>query len=180
MKRLYYFLIRGLLCIILFLGLAIVCKGNVQYKNVIHDKLFCDSISFSYFQGIYNNYLGGIFPIENVFDVNMKAVFDEKLSYSDISAYGDGAALVVSSNYMVPNMEKGIVVYVGQKDKYNNVVIVENQDGVDIWYGNLCNTLVKLYDNIESGTYLGESCDNMLYLVYTRGNEYLDYRDYLG
>ncbi len=180
MKKLYYFLIRCLLCMVLFLGLAIACKGNVSFKKAVQDKLFNDSFSFSYFQGIYNKYLGGVFPIKNVMNLKSTSVFNEKLSYSEISSYEDGAVLQVGSNYVVPSMEKGIVVYVGKKDKYNNVVIVQNQEGVDIWYGNLCNTLVKLYDHIEAGTYLGESCNDSIYVVYTKGNEYLDYHDYLN
>jgi stage IV sporulation protein FA len=180
MKKIYYFLIQCLLCVVLFLFLAILCKGNSDYKSVIQDKLYHDNFEFSYFKGIYNKYLGGVFPLWNVSELETSSVFYEKLIYSDISSYEDGAILSVSNNYLVPSMDDGIVVYVGKKDNYNNVVIVKNQDGIDVWYGNICNTLVKLYDNIESGTYLGESCDSTIYLVYKNGDEYLDYHKYLS
>ena len=108
------------------------------------------------------------------------SVFNEKLQYSSVSDYENGAILEVDKNYLIPNMEKGIVVYIGEKDKYGNVVMVENESGVDIWYGNVCNAMVSLYDNLDSGSYLGESCDDFIYLVYSKKNDYLDYHDYLS
>ena len=62
-----------------------------------------------------------------------------------------------------------------EKEKYGNVIIVEGKSGVNIWYGNLINYNVKLYDTVRVGGYLGEVNDNCLYLVYSKGNSYLDY-----
>ncbi len=123
--------------------------------------------------------MGGIFPIENVNNNETSYVFNETLTYSQITSYEDGAILSVTSNYLVPSMESGIVVYVGKKEKYGNVVMIEDQEGIDVWYGNMCHTLVNLYDTVEKGTNLGEVCDTSLYLVYTKGNDYLDYQEYL-
>ena len=107
-------------------------------------------------------------------------VFNEELVYESINAYEEGAVLEVNYNYLVPSTSKGIVVYIGEKEKYGNVVIVEGDDGVDIWYGNLSNTMVNIYDVVDNGTYLGEVSDNKMYIVYSKKNEFLDYRDYLG
>ena len=49
-----------------------------------------------------------------------------------------------------------------------------------VWYGNFCNFTANLYDTVKAGDYLGEVCDSTLYLVFTKGNEYLAYEDYLG
>lgn len=179
MKVVYRFLMKLFLCIILFLVLGILCKMDVQYKEYINNKLYQESISFSSFRNFYNQYLGGVFPIENFSKMRTNYVFNEKLNYQQIKDYEEGAMLSVSKNYLVPNMEEGIVVYVGEKEKYGNVIIVENRDGIDIWYGNLCNSLVKLYDTVEAGAYLGEACEDVIYLVYTKGNNYLDYQEYL-
>lgn len=180
MKRIYYFIIKTFICLILFLCLGIFVKSNSSYQDYIREKIYSDSISFSYFKDIYNHYLGGIFPIENIKNMDTVSVFNEKLQYSSVSDYENGAILEVDKNYLIPNLEKGIVVYIGEKEKYGNVVMVENESGVDIWYGNVCNTMVSLYDNLDSDSYLGESCDNYIYLVYSKKNDYLDYHDYLS
>lgn len=179
MKKMYNFFIRSFLCIILFLILAILCKKNVEYKEYIHGQIYQQNMSFSSFKNFYNRYLGGIFPIENVIRLSADAVFNEKMMYQQVNAYEDGAKLTVQQNYLVPNMEEGIVVYIGEKKKYHQVVIVENSAGIDIWYGNLSNVNVKLYDHIGSGAYLGEADGNFIYLVYTKENRFLNYQDYL-
>ncbi|MBQ8681846.1 MAG: M23 family metallopeptidase [Bacilli bacterium] len=179
MKRVYFFLIKGLVCIILFLGLGIACKLNVDYKNYIYEKVYQDHFDFSGFKDLYNKYFGGIFPIENIYFEKAKLVFNEKLVYQGVESYEDGVMLSVGYNYLVPAVNSGIVVYLGEKDKYGNVVIVEGDNDIDIWYGNLCNNMVKLYDVVSNGDYLGESCDNKIYIVYTKKNEFLSYEDYL-
>ncbi|MCI6266822.1 MAG: M23 family metallopeptidase [Erysipelotrichaceae bacterium] len=178
MKKLYVFLMKSLICIILFLVMAIICKSNVQYKDYIKSRLYEDRISFSSFKKFYDQYLGGVFPIEEVSSGNINYVFHDTLMYDAVSSYEEGVALTVSSHYLIPSIEEGIVVYIGEKEKYNQVIMIENKDGIDIWYGNVCNFAVKLYDTVSAGTYLGESCDSTLYLVYTKGNQYLDYEDY--
>ena len=58
------------------------------------------------------------------------------------------------------------------------VVIVQGIDGVDIWYGNLENVSVNLYDYIEAETIIGETKDEYLYLVIKKDNEFIKYEDY--
>jgi len=106
-------------------------------------------------------------------------VFNEKLDYLNESVYYDGVRLEVINNYLVPVIKEGMVVYVGEKENYGNVVIVEGVDGVSIWYGNMNRVAVELYDYVNMGDYLGETLDNNLYLVYSKDNKFLDYREYL-
>ena len=180
MKKIYNFFIKNLLCILLFLILGIICKYDASSKDIIYSKLYQDYLDFSSVRNFYDKYLGGVFPIENVFNLSISPVFNEEFMYKDYSSYEDGVLFNVDYNYLVPAIKEGIVVYIGEKEKYGNVVIIEGSDGIDIWYGNLCNAIVKLYDNILVGGYIGEVCDNNLYVVYTKKNEFLNYEDYLN
>lgn len=164
----------------MFLILGIVCKLDINYKTYVQKKLYQEHFDFSSIKFFYNKYLGGVFPLENISNVDVNPVFSEKLVYQDSVKYKDGAMLRVDYNYLVPSINGGLVVYVGEKDDYGNVVIVEGDNGIDIWYGNLCNVMVKIYDVVNSGSYLGEVCDNKMYVVYTRKNEFLNYVDYLN
>ena len=148
-------------------------------KEYIQRKIYYEYFDFSNIKLFYDKYLGGVFPIDGVSNKAAISVFNEGLIYSDVVDYDRGAMLQVDYNYLVPNINRGIVVYIGEKDRYGKVVIIEGEDGIDIWYGNLCNIIVSLYDVVSSGDYLGESCDNKLYVVYTKKNEFLDYKDYL-
>ena len=166
------------ICMIFFLILAIFSKSNSNYKIMITNKLYHDNIDFYMFSNIYNKYLGGLFPIENIFELKSTAVFNEKLVYNSSASYKDGVKLDVGYNYLVPCLADGIVIYIGEKKDYGNVVIID--DGVkNIWYGNICNTNNLLYDHIEKGEIIGEVCDNYLYLLYNKDNEFLSYTKYL-
>lgn len=72
-----------------------------------------------------------------------------------------------------------MVVYIGDKDDYNKTVIVENKDGVNILYGNMDKINVKLYDYVNKNDVLGTVKNNTLYLVFNKGDEYLDYKEFL-
>ena len=98
--------------------------------------------------------------------------------YKEISDYYDGEKLVVSKNTLVNNITSGVVVFSGEKDNYGNTVIIQGIDGVDIWYGNLENVSVSLYDYIEANTVIGETKDEYLYLVIKKDNEYIKYENY--
>ena len=79
---------------------------------------------------------------------------------------------------MVPILESGVVVFIGEKDDYKNTIIVEQVDGIDVFYGNIKTNNIKLYDYVEKGELLGEA-NKELYLVFQKDGEYLDYKEYI-
>ena len=157
-KHVKKFFVKTLIVLLLFVSLAICCKRSEFLKEKITD------------------YLGGILPIKK--EVNTEKVFNEKLKYSSSSVYLDGVKLEVTSNYLVPSLREGMVVFVGNKEGYGNTVIIEDLDGIYNWYGNIDNTSLKLYDYVDKGTLVGE-VNNTLYLVFSKGDKYLNYEEYL-
>lgn len=168
--------IRVLIILVIFFSLAIVCKYNSDFKDTITKYVFTDGISFTKIKKAYNKYLGGILPIKK--EINTQKVFNEKISYDNLSVYHDGVNLTVSESYLVPSLTEGMVVFIGNKENYNNTVIIEDLNGVYIWYGNINTTSLKLYDYVEKGTYIGE-VNNSLYMVFSKDNKYLNYEEYL-
>lgn len=170
---------RWMMVIIIFLGMAICFKKGEKYQEVIIKRVYEDNLSFVKIRNFYNKYLGGIVPLEQVIS-DVSPVFNEELDYISDSAYYDGVKLEVVNNYLVPIVKEGMVMYIGEKENYGNVVIIEGVDGVSIWYGNINRVAVKLYDYVNAGGYLGETVDDKLYLVYSKDNKFLDYKEYLG
>ena len=162
-KYLRSLILRSMLAIILFLVLAIISKSNNNYKDIIVSNIYEKNFSFAKIKKLYQKYLGGITPLDKAID-NAIPVFNEKLTYHESSKYHDGVKLTVDNNYLVPTIEEGMVIFIGEKENYGNVVIVEGIDGIYIWYGNMETTTVKLYDYIEKNNYLGTTKDNILYL----------------
>ena len=102
----------------------------------------------------------------------------EEIKYNEVISYNNGAKLNVDSGYLVPVIESGIVVYMGEKDGYGYTIIVQQNDGVDCWYSNI-NTNIKLYDYIEKGSLLGEAKDSNIYLYFQKNGEFIDYKEYI-
>ena len=84
----------------------------------------------------------------------------------------------VSNNYLVPVIESGIIVYLGDKDSLKNTCIVQGVDGVDIWYSNIDISKLTLMDYVNKGEFLSTTLSDKLYLTLERGNEYIKYEDY--
>ena len=177
-KYLRSLILRSLTVIVIFLLLAIVCKSNQNYKNIIVTNLYEKNISFTKIKNLYTKYLGGIVPLDKVTE-DVTPVFNEQLEYTNDTIFYDGVKLEVIDKYLVTIIEEGMVVYIGEKENYGNVIIIEGIDGIDIWYGNMESTTVKLYDYVEKNTYLGQTKDNNLYLVYSKDGHFLDYKEYL-
>jgi len=170
--------IRCLLVVVILLTLSIVYKNDNDLKDKISSYFFEESISFTKINKLYEKYLGGILPLKKTDNSTVTEVFDEKLSYSSTSLYYDGIKMSVADSYLVPSLEEGMVVFVGEKENYGKTIIVENLDGIDYWYGNISNTSLKLYDYVEKGTLIGE-VQSDLYMVFSRDGKYLNYEEYI-
>lgn len=175
-KILITFFNKILISFILVISCLILVKKNIEFKKFLSNNIFHDNLSFAYFNNLYNKYFGSLFPSYQ--DENIEPVFNEKLVYNTYTKYKDGYKLEVQNGYLVPLIETGIVVYCGNIENYGNVVIVEGIDGVDIWYGNLDNISVKLYDYVNKGEFLANVVDSNLYLVFEKNKEYLKFEDY--
>lgn len=171
-----WFLIRTLFVIVILLSMAILCKSNASIKEKIKINVFTESAAFAKMKKLYDKYLGGILPLKK--EAKVKQVFDEKIKYTNISKYYDGFNLSVDENYLVPSIGEGMVVFIGEKDNYGKTIIIDGLDGTQIWYGNIANTSLKIYDYIETGAYIGEA-NNNLYLVFNKDNKFLSYDEYI-
>lgn len=177
-KSVRKFINRCLIVIILFLGCLIMVKSNTSFKSKIIDYVYSDSFKFTKLRSIYEKYFGKILSADKVVPEEKK-VFNEKINYNSANVYKDGVKLAVSSNYMVPTLESGIVVFMGEKEGYGNTIIIEQIDGIDVWYSNIKSNQVKMYDYVEKGSMLGEVSGDTFYMVFQKDGNYLNYKDYI-
>lgn len=177
-KNIRNFITRVLLSIIIFLIGLILVRNNNDLKTTILENVYSNSIKFTKVKKLYQKYFGNILSIDKIVKEE-QPVFSEKLTYSKKNAYKDGVALAVSTNYLVPTLESGIVVFIGQKEEYGSTVIIEQTNGIDVFYSNIEVTNIKLYDYVEKGELLGAVKTDKLYLVFQKDGKYLDYKEYI-
>lgn len=157
------FVISLIICLILF-------KTNPTLKEEINKKLFKNYFDFAKVNEIYNKYLGDIVPSK------IQTVSKEKEDI-EISDYKDGAK-VKTQNNIVNAKQSGIVIFAGEKENYGKTVIVQGEDKIEVWYGNLENISVSLYDYIKEGEIIANSINSNYYIAFQKEGEFLDYKKY--
>lgn len=177
-KSVRNFMTRVLVTVVIFLVGMILVKSDAHIKSSILKNVYDTNFKFTEIKKIYQKYFGNILSIDQI-ALDEKQVFQEKLTYQQANRYLDGVKLKVSDNYMVPALESGIVIFMGEKEGYGNTVVIEQVDGIDVYYSNLSTDGIKLYDYVEKGKLLGEAQDKKLYLVFQKDGSYLDYQEYI-
>lgn len=172
-KRIFY---KVLIVIIFIIFGTLIIKKSNNIKDVIYNNVYVNYINFPFIKDLYNSYLGNVIPFQNI--IKEEPVFNEKLNYKEKSKYNNGTKLILNNN-IVPIIDSGIVIFIGNKDNFNKTVIIENSDGVEEWYGNLNNINVKLYDYVNKNDILGDTYNNTLYLEFKKDNKSLDYNRFL-
>ena len=175
---LYGFVTKMFICIIIALVTLTFLKYDKNNKQIIYKYLYQHDLNFATANNWYKKHFGDIVPFQNLVKDNTKLVFDENIVYKDATAYKNGVKLKVDNNYLVPIIESGIVVFIGNKDDFGKTVIIEQTDGVDVWYGNINNINVSLYDYVSKGEFLGEA-NNYFYMAFQKKGKYINYKDYL-
>ena len=173
------FFIKLMASTVILLVVLIISKSNPKFKSFIKDKVFNENFSFATINKWYKEKFGDILPVDNLIKENEISVFNEELTYEKAISYKDGAKLQVSNNYLVPAIQSGVVVFIGEKEDYGNVIIVQQVDGIDVWYGNINIKDVKMYDYIEKGSLIGEAKDSSIFIVFQKNEKFLDYKDYI-
>ena len=123
----------------MFFLLSILLKNDNSFSKT-YEIIFKKQIDFSYIRS-KTNYLLGKFIYKKE-----SYVSSEKLIYENITKKDNKYYLKVSTNYVINNLCKGVLVY-----KNKTKLIVECDDTNTIYYENLENINVNLYDYIDKG-----------------------------
>lgn len=169
--------LKFIILIILTIATIFILKFNSEFKISFYKYVYEDNISFAKINNWYKSKFGSNLPFSDYFDETLP-VFNEKLSYSEANKYKDGVSLSVGYDYLVPALDSGIVIFIGEKEGYGNTVIVQQENGIDVWYSNLKEINLKLYDYIKDRSLIG-NVDETLYLVFIKDGEVVDYQEYI-
>lgn len=168
------------LVVVLFTIITLILlKSSTAFKTKFYHYIYEENISFASINGLYQKYFGSPIPFSKLLKEKTVPTFNEKLTYSSKNKYMDGVELEVASNYLVPNLESGMVIFVGEKENLGKTVIIEQVNGVEVWYSNLSSININIYDYVEKGSLIGEVSDQKLYLTFKKDGQILNYEDYI-
>ncbi len=168
---------RVLLAVIFVLGSIIFTNLSESNKSLYKKYVLEDSLSFTKINNLYKEIFGEVDIVSKKND-DATSVFFNSINYSNIENYKNGVKLTVGANQVVNVITSGIVVFVGEKDDLGNTVIIQGNDGVDIWYSNITDTNIAIYDYVEAGSILGTTNSDYLYLTFNKDGKALSYEEY--
>jgi stage IV sporulation protein FA len=164
-------LTKMLLSIIVVLVSLIITNFDKDIRSEFKRIVLEENINFGKFKKIYNEFVGGK-EKEDTLVVSLTNLID----YEKID---DSYRVKVTSDDAIEFMASGFIVYVGNKDDLGNTVIVQGNDGVDIWYSGVSLNDKGLYDYVSSGDILGNSEELYVTIsIYEDGN-LLKYEEYI-
>ncbi len=166
---------RILITIILVLGSIIYTNISTSNKELYKKYVLENSLSFTKINNLYEKFLGKVDVLKTTPDY---PVF-KSINFTNIEPFNNSFKVELTDE-TVSVLSSGIVVFNGEKEDLGNTVIIQGNDGVDIWYSNLSDINVKVYDYVEENTILGTSLNNYIYLTFNKGDKYLTYEEYIN
>ena len=166
---------RVLLSIIFVLLSLIYTNISDSNYNFYKQKILMNNIRYTKLKKKYEKFLGKIVPSKKT---AMKEVFKKESNYKNIEKVTNGEKIIFDGNTIVEAIQSGIVVFVGKKEDYGNTIIIQGIDDTDIWYSNVSNSDLKLYDYVEKNSVLGEVKDYLLINI-IKDNNHILYEEYI-
>ena len=168
---------RTLIAVIFVLGSIIFTNISAKNKELYQKYVLEDSLEFTKINELYQSLFGSVDITKK--DNDSEVVFGN-ITYTNIEPFKNGSKLTIGMNEVVNVITSGIVVFIGEKDDLGNTIIVQGNDGVDIWYSNITDTDIKVYDYLESGNILGTSNSDDIYITISKDGEFISYEEYMA
>ena len=168
---------RVLITVIFVLGSIIFTNISEDNKALYQKYVLEDSLEFTKINELYQSVFGDVDIAKQDNNTDSEVVFGD-VSYTNIEPFKNGVKLTVGMNEAISVITSGIVVFIGEKDDLGNTVIIQGNDGVDIWYSNITDTDISVYDYIEAGSILGSSNSEDIYLTINKDGEFINYEEY--
>lgn len=168
---------RVLITVIFVLGSIIFTNISEDNKALYQKYVLEDSLEFTKINELYQSVFGDVDITKQDNNTDSEVVFGD-VSYTNIEPFKNGVKLTVGMNEAINVITSGIVVFIGEKDDLGNTVIIQGNDGVDIWYSNITDTDISVYDYIEAGSILGSSNSEDIYLTINKDGEFINYEEY--
>ena len=174
-KRNTKWITKILICIIIILICLIYTNLSQTNLNNFKENILNKNIKFSFFNNIYKKYIGNLDSNNNNSKEQLVFNDDVKINYEKINNY-----YKINNNLEEPIrfISSGIIVFNANMESLGNTIIVQGNDGYDIWYSNVSLEYNSLYDYVKKGDIIGNSKDDSYYITIMKDGQYIDYEEY--
>ena len=174
-KKISKIFTKILLSIILVLCCTIYVKLSPENLEFFKTHVLENNLTFTKINNWYHDVFGSFLP--SVKEPDSTTVAQEQPTLIK-EEYLDGYKISTQKGSSISALASGLFVFTGEKEGYGNVLIIQGVNGIDIWYGNLEDSSLKLYDYIETNTVLGNTKDDYYYLAFVKDGNFISYDEY--
>ncbi len=152
-------LLSKLFTIVIFVMLVVIVSNySESFRNFVINDVLNNTMDFSKVNNLVDK-MTAIFKTEKDDTIPVASINENKYE-----KYKDGIKYFIKENENVIVKDSGIVTFIGEKEGYNNTIIVQQSNGYYAWYGNVKES-VKLYDYVEKGSILGSASNEYYYVL---------------
>ncbi len=155
-------ILNKLFTIVIFTMIVIITSNySPKFKSFIVDKVLNSTMDFSFVNKLVNKTTNAFKDTKDTLEktAQVSGIIEEPIKYKD------GVKYLIKENSKIHLKDSGIVTFIGEKEGYNNTIIIQQSNGYYAWYGNIEKPSVKLYDYIEGGEVIGTSSDEYYYVL---------------
>lgn len=168
---------RTLIAIIFLLMGIIFYKIDTSNKELINKYLYEDNWNFINVKNIFEDKIGKIIPVSKI---NSELVMSNgDFTTNPYDYKNDLTIFSLKEDINITALCGGIVVFMGNKDNLGNTIIIQGNDGIDIWYSNITNSNISLYDYVDKNTIIGESVNKSITLKISKNGNFISYEEYI-
>ena len=190
-KEIFLFKILASACLVLIVAI-VVRSGSERAEPVAQliEKTMETEFQFAAVSGWYEERFGkplALLPLKTESEEKepMKTDWQYALPASgkileDFGDNGERITIETGNGSAVEAIDKGLVLFVGQKEGFGRTIIIQHGDKSETWYGNLDSLDVSVYEYIEAGTRLGTASaaadgeKGMFYFAVRKGDDFID------
>lgn len=158
----YRFMIKTMVLIIICLGIFTFYRINPN--NKLFNAIFIEQIDFSKATKYVNSTILNLLP--NFNKTNKSEEVSSTIYYQHIENN-----IYKKSDNMVTSVDKGTVVLIGNQEILGDYMVVQQQNGVKVTYGNIETMTAALYDVVDKNTTLGTYNNQLLIIFELNGSE---------
>ena len=152
-------IISKLFTVVIFSMIIIIISNySLEFRNFLINDVLNNTLDFSKF----NRFMNKVTSVYKTNDDNTKEV--SSIIELNKEKYLDGIKYFINENEDIIVKDSGIVTYIGNKEGYNNTVIIQQSNGYYAWYGNIKES-IKIYDYVEKGTVIGKASNEYYYVL---------------
>lgn len=176
-RKVSSFYIQLIASLLLFLSLFLLSQNSSFYEQKVKPRLF-QYFPFTSFQQTYEQVFGSAIPFlypkkENEQNVSHLIGDEPFLVGTVIRKEQEGFWIELVNDHPLASTENGFILFVGYFQPFGKTVVIQQENGREMWLGHFEEINVSMYSFIHKGDTIGKVKDTLLYVAFKEEGQWI-------